>query len=98
MSEVAFFSTLIVAYVIFLGKDAVGPTPAEALSLPLVIVHHDLPAVQQRARSTWRRRRCERGDQVGFLPLVGGHHRARASLFLLGTAYEWYDLIVRPSA
>src|SRR3954451_9950081 len=33
-SEVAFFSTLIVAYVTYLGKDTVGPTAAEALSLP----------------------------------------------------------------
>ena len=38
VSEVAFFSTLIVTYVTFMGKDIVGPTPAEALSLPLVIV------------------------------------------------------------
>ena len=48
VSEVAFFSTLIVVYLTFLGKDTVGPTPREALSLPLVIVHHGLPAVEQR--------------------------------------------------
>jgi heme/copper-type cytochrome/quinol oxidase subunit 3 len=34
LSEVAFFGTLIVTYVAFMGKDVVGPTPAEALSLP----------------------------------------------------------------
>ncbi len=38
LSEVAFFGTLIVTYVAFMGKDVVGPTPAEALSLPLVIL------------------------------------------------------------
>src|SRR5215831_13261074 len=37
-SEVAFFSTLIATYITFMGRDIVGPTPAEALSLPLVIV------------------------------------------------------------
>ena len=37
VSEVALFSTLIVAYLFFLGKDVVGPTPAEALSLALVV-------------------------------------------------------------
>src|SRR4051794_13405366 len=37
VSEAAFFSTLIVAYVTFLGRDTVGPTPAEALSLLLVV-------------------------------------------------------------
>src|SRR6266566_2706862 len=37
VSEVAFFSTLIGSYLSLLGHDRVGPTPAEALSLPLVI-------------------------------------------------------------
>src|SRR5271170_3801604 len=36
-SEVALFSTLIVTYLTLLGNDKVGPTPREALSLPLVI-------------------------------------------------------------
>ena len=44
LSEVAFFSTLIVTYVTFMGSDVVGPTPAEALSLPLVIRLDALPA------------------------------------------------------
>ena len=35
VSEVAFFSTLIVAYVTFLGRATVGPTPTQALSLKL---------------------------------------------------------------
>ena len=38
LSEVAFFCTLIATYVAFMGKDTVGPTPAQALSLPLVIL------------------------------------------------------------
>ena len=38
LSEVAFFGTLIVTYVAFIGRDVVGPTPVEALSLPIVIV------------------------------------------------------------
>ena len=37
VSEVAFFSTLIVTYVTFWARDTVGPTPRDALSLPLVI-------------------------------------------------------------
>src|SRR5262244_948251 len=38
VSEVAFFSTLIVTYVFYLCKDLVGPKPADVLSLPLVLV------------------------------------------------------------
>ena len=37
VSEVALFGTLIVTYVFYLGKDTVGPTPAEALRLSLVV-------------------------------------------------------------
>jgi cytochrome c oxidase subunit 3 len=33
VSEVALFGTLIVTYIFYLGRDVVGPTPAEALSL-----------------------------------------------------------------
>ena len=50
VSEVALFGTLIVTYLFYLGKDVVGPTPAEALSLGLVAVHHGLSARQQRHR------------------------------------------------
>ncbi len=38
-SEAAFFGTLLVAYLTYLGKSSVGPTPAEVLHLPLVIVN-----------------------------------------------------------
>ena len=38
-SEAAFFGTLLVAYLTYLGKSSVGPTPAEVLRLPLVIVN-----------------------------------------------------------
>ena len=34
LSEVALFSTLIVTYIVLLGQDRGGPTPAVALKLP----------------------------------------------------------------
>src|ERR1700749_3173714 len=37
LSEVAFFSTLIVTYLTYMGKDTSGPTPATALTLQLVV-------------------------------------------------------------
>ena len=39
VSEAAFFSTLLMAYVIYMGHSLTGPTPAEVLSLPLAIVN-----------------------------------------------------------
>ena len=87
VSEVAFFSTLIVAYVTFLGKDVVGPTPAEALSLPLVIgtticllsssVVDPPGRASARARATARRSACWWAATI-----------ALGIAFLLGTAYR----------
>ena len=88
VSEVAFFSTLIVTYVTFLGKDTVGPTPAEALSLPLVIVHDGLPALQQRRRSTWPSGRCERGQPARRSACCGRRRSCSGVAFLVGTAYR----------
>jgi cytochrome c oxidase subunit I len=92
VSEVALFSTLIVVYVFYLGKDAVGPTPAEALSLTLVLfttacllgssgtIHFAEQSLRQgnerRFRSLWS------------ATIVLG------AIFLVGTAFEWNDLMV----
>ena len=88
LSEVAFFSTLIVTYVIFLRQGRVGPTPA-ILSLPLVLVHHDLPALQQRHDPPGGRS-LHAGSRSGFI-LWWSATIALGVLFLLGTAYEWYE-------
>lgn len=91
VSEAAFFSTLVVTYVAFVGQDVVGPTPREALSLPLVIgtticlvassmtIHaaeQSLAAVNQ-----------------GRFRMLLGVTIALGLAFLAGTAYEWHELI-----
>jgi cytochrome c oxidase subunit III len=93
VSEVALFGTLIVAYVFYLGKDVVGPTPAQVLSLGLVLC---TTACLLGSSGTIHlaERRLERGNPGGFIrwwaaTIVLG------VLFLLGTAYEWYTLIAR---
>jgi cytochrome c oxidase subunit 3/cytochrome o ubiquinol oxidase subunit 3 len=91
VSEVAIFSTLIISYLFYLGKDVVGPTPAEALKLPLVLCTTAC-LLASSATVHLAERTLERGDQGGFIrwwaaTLVLG------VLFLLGTAYEWYGLI-----
>jgi cytochrome c oxidase subunit 3/cytochrome o ubiquinol oxidase subunit 3 len=92
MSEAAFFTTLIVVYIRYLGTDRSGPTPAEALSLPLVIgtticLLSSSGTVHQADRS------LRAGATAAFL----GWWSATIGLgilFLLGTAYEWRELIV----
>ena len=93
VSEVALFSTLIVTYVFYLGKDVVGPSPAEALSLSLVLF---TTACLLASSGTVHlaERTLRRGNQGGFIQwwlatIVLG------ALFLVGTALEWQDLIRR---
>ncbi|HEV7221883.1 MAG TPA: heme-copper oxidase subunit III [Pirellulales bacterium] len=93
LSEVAFFGTLIVAYLSFLGQDKIGPTPREALSLSLVLVTtacllassatvhlatHALSNDRQRQFCLW-----------WLATIVLG------VVFLAGTGYEWRELIER---
>jgi cytochrome c oxidase subunit 3/cytochrome o ubiquinol oxidase subunit 3 len=92
VSEVALFGTLIVTYLFYLGKDVVGPTPAEALSLSLVLC---TTACLLASSGTVHvaEKALHQGAQGGFVlwwlaTIVLG------VLFLGGTAYEWYGLIV----
>ena len=93
VSEAALFSTLIVVYLTFLGRDEVGPSPGEALSLPLVI-GSTLCLLSSSATIYRAEGRLASGDLGGFRKwwstTVG-----LGFLFLMGTAYEWYDLITR---
>jgi cytochrome c oxidase subunit 3/cytochrome o ubiquinol oxidase subunit 3 len=92
-SEVSFFSTLIVAYLTFLGKDTVGPTPREALSLPLVLGTTfcllSSSGTIHRAEKMFRL-----GNREGFHRWWGATI-GLGVVFLLGTAYEWRELIER---
>jgi cytochrome c oxidase subunit III len=92
LSEVALFGTLIVTYLFYVGKDVVGPTPAEALSLPLVLC---TTAVLLSSSGTVHlaERFLHRGSQGLFMTwwlatIVLG------ATFVVGTLYEWYGLIV----
>ena len=91
VSEVAFFSTLIVTYVTFMGKDVVGPTPAEALSLPLVI-GSTICLLASSFTIHLAERALEHGEQRKFCFLWAATI-ALGIAFLCGTAYEWHDLI-----
>jgi cytochrome c oxidase subunit 3/cytochrome o ubiquinol oxidase subunit 3 len=93
VSDVALFGTLIVVYIFYLGKNVVGPTPAEALSLPLVLF--TTACLLSSSGTIYRAEKAlHRSSQSGFIQwwaatiLLG-------VVFLSGTAYEWRDLITR---
>jgi cytochrome c oxidase subunit III len=93
VSEVALFGTLIVTYIFYLGRDTVGPKPAEALSLSLVLCTTAC-LLGSSATVHVAERMLGRGNQSGFMlwwlaTIVLG------AVFLGGTAFEWHDLIYR---
>jgi cytochrome c oxidase subunit 3/cytochrome o ubiquinol oxidase subunit 3 len=91
LSEVAFFGTLIVTYLSFLGQDRVGPTPREALSFGLVLgttaclLSSSLTI--HLAEGAFRRGQSSAFAGLWALTIALG------AAFLAGTAYEWYGLI-----
>jgi len=91
VSEVALFSTLIVVYVFYLGRDVVGPKPAEALSLGLVLCTTAV-LLSSSATAHLAEKALRRGGQSEFIGWWAATIGLGA-LFLLGTAYEWYGLI-----
>ncbi len=92
ISEGAFFSTLVVAYVSFLGADQIGPTPA-ALSLSLV-AGTTICLLSSSGTISMAEQRLRSGDRGAFIRWWTATI-ALGVLFLAGTAYEWYGLIAR---
>jgi cytochrome c oxidase subunit III len=93
VSEVAFFSTLIVVYLTFVGRDTDGPTPREALSLPLVIVT-TICLLSSSATIHRAEKQLAADDTSGFRKWWSATI-ALGVIFLLGTGYEWFELLTR---
>ena len=90
-SEAAFFTTLLVAYALYIDKDISGPTPAEALSLPLVIVN-TIILLSSSVTIAVAMKRYEQGHAAPFRLFLGLTILLGAG-FIAGTAYEWMGLI-----
>jgi cytochrome c oxidase subunit 3/cytochrome o ubiquinol oxidase subunit 3 len=93
LSEAALFSTLIVAYLTFLGKDTVGPSPKEALSLPLVLFT-SVCLLSSSATIHQAEKSLRLGSSATFR-LWWTATIVLGVVFLLGTAYEWRELIFK---
>lgn len=91
LSEVAFFSTLIVTYVAFMGRDVVGPTPAEALSLPIVLI--STVCLVSSSGVIHLAEKALRDSRVLAFGLLLAATIALGVVFLALTGVEWYGLI-----
>jgi cytochrome c oxidase subunit 3/cytochrome o ubiquinol oxidase subunit 3 len=96
VSEVALFGTLIVTYVFYLGRDTVGPTPAEALSValfpPSLVVYTTLCLLASSGTVHLADKAWHRDDRTAFLQWWAATI-VLGAIFLAGTAFEWHDLI-----
>jgi cytochrome c oxidase subunit III len=92
VSETAFFSTLLMAYVIYIGQSRTGPTPAEVLSLPLAIVN-TIFLLTSSVTVHMAQMSLRSGNSAAFRGLWGLTILLGAA-FVAGTAFEWYGLIV----
>jgi cytochrome c oxidase subunit 3 len=91
VSEVAFFSTLIAAYISLHGENLVGPTPAEVLALPLVLAN--TVCLLCSSVTVHLGENALRADARARFSLWWGATIVLGVLFLLGTAWEWTGLI-----
>jgi cytochrome c oxidase subunit 3/cytochrome o ubiquinol oxidase subunit 3 len=89
IAESAIFTIFLVAYLFYIGKSLIGPTPHEVLEIPIfftvcllsssLTIHYAGKALQRNQRGTFL-------SCWSLTILLGG-------LFLFGTAREWHRLI-----
>jgi cytochrome c oxidase subunit 3/cytochrome o ubiquinol oxidase subunit 3 len=90
VAESAIFVIFVVAYIFYLGKSLSGPTPREVLDLPIVATICLLSSsftVHQGVAELRKGKASAATFWVGLTVLLG-------TIFLVFTAYEWFDLIV----
>jgi cytochrome c oxidase subunit III len=86
-SEVVFFSSLIVTYVVLEGRSVTGPMPAEVLNIPLVAIN-TFVLICSSLTMVLALARIERGDERGMRLLLIVTALLGAT-FLLGQAIEF---------
>jgi cytochrome c oxidase subunit 3 len=92
LSEVAFFSTLITTYIVFLRQTKESnPSPNEVFRLPLVLLATAC-LLSSSITIHFAEHGLKQGRRGQFLALWG-LTIALGALFLVGTATEWIDLI-----
>lgn len=89
-SEVIFFSSLIVTYVVLAGRSVSGPLPAELLNVPLVAIN-TFVLICSSLTMVMALAKIEQGDQRGLRLLLLAT-AALGALFLAGQAYEFVEL------
>jgi cytochrome c oxidase subunit III len=91
VAESSLFAVFVVAYLFYIGKSLTGPYPRDVLELPLFNTICLLSSSVTVALAVRALRRGQARRSGGWFLLT----LALGAIFLVGTAREWYRLIVR---
>jgi cytochrome c oxidase subunit 3/cytochrome o ubiquinol oxidase subunit 3 len=89
IAEASMFLIFVVAYLFYIGKSTHGPTPREALSIPIV---GTICLLSSSGTIAWAIRALARRRMRTF-SAAWGITAALGVIFLIGTAREWTRLI-----
>jgi cytochrome c oxidase subunit 3 len=89
VAEAAIFTIFVVAYIFYLGKSVIGPTPQQVLEVP---IFNTVCLLSSSLTIHFAERALERG-QLGSFKIFWFLTFALGAIFLGGTAREWHRLI-----
>jgi cytochrome c oxidase subunit III len=89
VAEAAIFTIFVVAYIFYLGKSVIGPTPQQVLEVP---VFNSVCLLSSSLTIHFAERALERGQLRSF-KIFWFLTFALGAIFLGGTAMEWHRLI-----
>ena len=89
-AESAIFTIFVVAYLYYIGRDVVGPTPREVLEIP----YFGTVCLLSSSFFIWLAERAIEHARMAAFRLWWGVTILLGAIFLADTANEWYKLIV----
>jgi cytochrome c oxidase subunit 3 len=89
VAEAAIFTIFVVAYIFYLGKSVLGPTPQQVLETP---IFNTVCLLSSSLTIHFAERALERGRIVAF-KILWFLTLALGAIFLIGTGLEWRRLI-----
>ena len=89
VAEAAIFTIFVVAYIFYLGKSVMGPTPQQVLEVP---IFNTVCLLSSSLTIHFAERALERG-QMGLFKIFWFLTFVLGAIFLVGTGMEWHHLI-----
>ena len=87
--ESAIFTIFVVAYLFYMGKSLTGPTPRQALEVPIV----GTICLLSSSLTIWRAEKAIEEERTASFTLWLAATVSLAAIFLTDTAFEWKKLI-----